>query len=292
MGLRLLRPVLAVGKVGPVTDQHQACAAPDYPGAGVSGSSSARRTIFAVLLSKITPLRLGLVFSAFSLGAVVLASVSNWLKDWMPNVATELGSLALTIVVVDSVVGFQTRRRIKPRLDAVFSDITGDFRRLVEAVAIDYIETHVESFKTIPRDMRAILQQWEDEYDAADTPRIRIDGEPGFLLRIARLTGQSLRKIRAANVDILNELEPTLVVAIDDLVGDIENYSFFYNFFRQSGKEDDQRSQRGHLRSLVDAIQSFAAVYVAVPGAAAELADSEMRLLEEVRISTQNRESG
>jgi hypothetical protein len=245
-----------------------------------------------VLLSKITPLRLGLVFSALSLGAVVVASVSNWLKDWMPNVATELGSLALTIVVVDSVVGFQTRRRIKPRLDAVFSDITDDCRRLIEAVAIDYIETHVDSFKPIPRDMRAILQQWEDEYDAADTPRKRVDGEPGHLLRLARITGQSLQKIRTENVDILNELEPTLVVAIDDLVRDIENYSFFYNFFRQSAEEADQRSQRGHLRSVVGAIQSFAAEYVTVRGAATELTDSEMRLLEDVRRITQSRESG
>ena len=187
-----------------------------------------------MLLSKITPLRLGFIFSAFACSAVVVAALSNWLENWMPNVATAFGSLALTVVVVDSVVRAQARQRIKPRLDVVVSEVTDALERLVEAIAIDYIETHVGSYKALPRDMQSILQHWKDEYDSADTARTRVDDEPGFLLRIARLTGESLRETRAANLDILNELEPTLVVAIDDLIREIENISFFYQVFRQS----------------------------------------------------------
>lgn len=245
----------------------------------------------AVLLSKITPLRLGFIFLAFALGAVMVAAISNWLENWMPNVATALGSLALTVVVVDSVVRAQTSRRIKPRLDAVFSEVTDALERLIEAVAIDYIETHVGSYKPLPSDMQSILQRWEAEYDAADTPRKRVDDEPGFLLRVARLTGQSLRETRAANLDILNELDPGLVVAIDDLIQNIENVSFFYQLFRRSEEEDDRRNQRGYFRSLVDAIKSFTTVYVQVPGATTELPASSRQLLNKVRTDIQNRKS-
>jgi hypothetical protein len=162
--------------------------------------------------------------------------------------------------------------------------------RLIEAIAIDYIETHVGSYKALPRDMQSILQHWKDEYDSADTARKRVDDEPGFLLRIARLTSKSLRETRAANLDILNELEPTLVVAIDDLIRDIENISFFYHLFRQP-EEDDLRNQSGHFRSLVEEIQSFTAVYVQIPGATTELTESSRQLLDKVQTDIQSLES-
>ena len=52
--------------------------------------------------------QLGVALGAAALIAVLVYAVSDALDAWMPNAATELASIAVTVVVVERIIGART----------------------------------------------------------------------------------------------------------------------------------------------------------------------------------------
>ena len=60
-----------------------------------------------------------LILVLVAAGAFVLWLECSFLDDWAPNIATGTVGLAITITVVEALLGREGRKRLAPRLDRV-----------------------------------------------------------------------------------------------------------------------------------------------------------------------------
>ena len=81
-------------------------------------------------------------WAGLALIAVALVFVGVWksghLQEWAPNLATELASIAITIVVVDRIVQRERARRIRPRLESAFLAMNVAVDDFMRSVRLDY----------------------------------------------------------------------------------------------------------------------------------------------------------
>jgi hypothetical protein len=163
----------------------------------------------------ITALVVALVIVAIS--AVIVWLVSDAADDWMVNVATDAFAIALTIGVIDRIFQRQARERVQPRVERALSATGQALQSFVNAVAHDYVQTHVTTYRPLPSDSLEMLDQWVADYQPRkDSPSLaELDGGAPQLLGEAAAMGDSLRTILEQGRDVL---EPDLIAAMDDYI--------------------------------------------------------------------------
>lgn len=73
------------------------------------------------------------------------------LATWAPNIATEAVSIGVTVFLVDSLVRWRERERIRPRFESAMQTIGISLSRIAEAVRKDYAAAHGTDLPQEPR---------------------------------------------------------------------------------------------------------------------------------------------
>jgi hypothetical protein len=157
----------------------------------------------------------------WALAFVAIAGFAWWLadvlNDWGPNIAAEALSIAATIVIVERIVRHEARARLLPRIENAMDALRWEFRDFVHGVAVDYAGTHLHTFRPLPGDALAFLDQWLADKDAQDACQATTWNEDRdslpLVLHQGNELGKALRHYRELDREVM---EPELVRAIDD----------------------------------------------------------------------------
>ena len=198
--------------------------------------------------------------------AVLMHQHTSFAKEWMPHIAAGAATIGLTVTVVDLILRREAEERLRPRRERVLNDITLGFWQLFEIVTQDYTETHVRSFRAIPREPLAFLDQWLEQQPEEDDERQTL-GAP-HLLGFSDGFVTLLRSVRASDLDVI---PPRLVRAIDDFVRENGEARFWWRekasfhklapFEHEGDYEQRVASDRTFaLRATVAAIRRFTEV--------------------------------
>lgn len=114
-------------------------------------------------------------WTAVGLVVVAGAAVATWILSdsadaWMPNVATSAFFVAITIAVVERIVGRQRAGEESGRVLQVIRRVSGDFHTLATFLAGDYAALHDASYVRPPPELRALLNHFDDGLDSRDLP--------------------------------------------------------------------------------------------------------------------------
>jgi hypothetical protein len=141
--------------------------------------------------------------------------IGSWAADWAPNVATEAIAILVTVAVVDRIVRGRERARLKPRVDRAMREVGLSFQWMTRMVAMDYAQTHRDTFEAVPADSLGVLDHWIQNADREDTGRRGLeDGDAiPIVVNVALDTAGSLKRSRDNDRDVL---EPDVVAQIDD----------------------------------------------------------------------------
>jgi hypothetical protein len=166
---------------------------------------------------RLTPMKVlyvGLVIVATT-ALLVGHWIGSWAADWAPNVVTEAIAILVTVAVVDRIVRGRERARLKPRVDRAMRDVGLSFQWMVHMVAMDYTQTHRESFEAVPSTSLGVLDHWIQNADREDTGRRGLeDGHAvPVVVNVALDTADSFKRSRDNDRDVL---EPDVIAQIDD----------------------------------------------------------------------------
>jgi hypothetical protein len=221
-----------------------------------AGPSGPRPTIVAVPRFRPTTW-LALAFLVAGLVATVVSVFCDRFDDWATNVAVEAFSLAATVLIVEWVLRLERRAHLRPRVERVLYDIGLDFRLLMSSVILDYAATHLDTYRPLPSEAVAVLDQWIADHDREDEPRRPIRGEtvPTLLLSATEFS-QRLLWFRETDRDVM---EPDLVRAIDDMTHRVSLSRRMLGWQERSDRE--QRDvERIALAGFVRVLRDFAIV--------------------------------
>ena len=157
------------------------------------------------------------------------------------------------------------RERLGPRPEYVRGEIGVDFRNLVEAIASDYASTHIDTFRPIPREGRAIISQWLEDQDAEDYRResIELDGiSMPPLLVYARHCAHNLDLFRHRDEAAI---APDVIKAIDLFSRAVARNLGVYAIVERGelkNVDENESTRRIVLRQVVEAARDFADVFV------------------------------
>jgi len=160
----------------------------------------------------------GLAFVGVASVAVLTWWLTDALDDWAPNAAVEALSIAATIVIVERIVRHETRARVRPRIESASDALRQEFHSFLYGITVDYAGTHLHTFRPLPRDALAFLDQWladKDKQDACQTTLREDRGELPLVLHQGIELGKALRHYRELDREVM---EPELVRAIDDYI--------------------------------------------------------------------------
>ena len=171
----------------------------------------------AVVYGRRPRLSLGTWAALGFVGLASLAGLVSWgtdaLDDWAPNVAVDSLALAATIVIVERIVRREARERLRPRVESAMQALRQEFRGFVSAVTVDYAGTHLHTFRPLPRNALAFLDQWLADKGAQDACQTMMWDRLTLVLHQGNQLGKALRHYRELDRDVL---EPEVVRAIDD----------------------------------------------------------------------------
>lgn len=161
------------------------------------------------------------ISGALLVSAGALTVVSRQISvasDWWPNLATMTIEIAATITVVEWLVGRERRERLQPRTERTYYWLGLGIRTFAGTVMHDYAVTHAATYRGIPDDILALIDQWQEDHQIEDIER-RAFEEDGKSLRAPVLVLEAVRearKLNAARERDLDVMPPELVRAIDD----------------------------------------------------------------------------
>jgi hypothetical protein len=185
------------------------------------------------------------------------------LRTWGPNIAVGAFALAATITIVEWIVRNETRRRLKPRTEQVISRMRFDLMSIIEAIVTDYSGTHVDTFRGIPEDPMAMIDQWLADQDREDQERQPLPGDSYPMLILEGM--EFLRQLEIARSRDRDVMEPEVVAVIDDMSWHVGKARMFYGF-AENDLGDPERSKRRAVRLIVEGTKKFVDVFVRLHG--------------------------
>jgi hypothetical protein len=158
---------------------------------------------------------LALGLTAFGVVAVVFGVTTSRLDNWLPNLATEAFSLAVTVLVVERIVRREAEQRVQPRTERALNVLAQAFIKFSRMAHFDYAGTHLASdLSEVPNDPIEMLRLWQEQHGNEDAPRVPARG-PSLLLEEAVALVENAQRIVDAD---RNLLPADLVIAIDNLI--------------------------------------------------------------------------
>jgi hypothetical protein len=206
--------------------------------------------------------------------AIIVFLAFDALDSWAPNVATEALSIAITVAVVERIVRREEREHDRPRVKAATEMIGTTLHSLATQIALDYVETHVESEEVMPNRVADIVSLWRRGVDDLEPP----EREPP-ILGWAEQAADRLRRSRELDSEVL---EPRLVVALDDAATALPLGRTLYAL----GTALDNHPRERHKSSvgfIVKAVSDFLDVYRQMPDAELEVSEVERQLVRQAR---------
>jgi hypothetical protein len=195
---------------------------------------------------------------AFGVTWMIVAIAGDLLDAWAINIATSAFTIAATILVVERIVRHEARERLRPRTELLFGSIGLNFRLFISAVTNDYASTHLATFRAIPADAQAMIEQWLADQEAEDETRLRFNGETLPMLMLdARRFLSALEGYRERDREVM---DPDLVAAIDDLGSGFRTTQGVIQMYREHDAADRRGAERVALDSLMRDVRDFAAV--------------------------------
>jgi hypothetical protein len=167
----------------------------------------------------------------------------------MPNVATALAVLAVTVSAVEWIVRREAQRRMRPRVEIVMTDLRLRLSSFAHSVAMEYGGTHLWTFRPIPKDVIAFLDHWLEECDRYDACDVREDGPPRSPVVDAAIElGRTLNAVRERDREVM---EPELVRAIDDFLWRGVQHGLLFTQKLDSGHVGHERAESYRLGERV-----------------------------------------
>jgi hypothetical protein len=179
------------------------------------------------------------------------------LDSWAPNIATESISVFVTVVVVGALLRREERRRRDPRVKRAIRWTAADFELFMDAVLLDYVSTRVATYRQLPGDAVAMLDQWLEDQPNEDWSRSWIAGEDvPDLVTAALAFADNLRWFRETDLEVM---EDEFAYAVDQFAAAATRAVHFFGmtrFFLQKGDSEEEEA----LRPLIEAARNFAVV--------------------------------
>ena len=138
--------------------------------------------------------RLGFCLVALALVAVLIYAVTDSLDAWMPNAATDLASIALTVVIVERIIRQENIGEARARIHQALMSIFGDFLSAADFVLDDYIVLHRDRYERPPGDLPGLLEHFRDGVPTRDTDWPEKLGIFAALASLARHTEHQLER--------------------------------------------------------------------------------------------------
>jgi hypothetical protein len=204
---------------------------------------------------------LALASIAVGLAAVLVAIFSDRLDGWMTNVATDALLLAFTILIVERIVRGEAEARLRPRREMLFHSVGLRFRSFMSGLTLDYAQTHLSTFRPIPDDAQAMIEQWIADREAEDTARVPLEGDtlPWLFLEARNFIAQ-LEGYRERDREIM---EPDFIAAIDTFGWRFQQALTLMRVQREVRPDDAAAAadaERVGLDALLRGARGFAAV--------------------------------
>jgi hypothetical protein len=130
------------------------------------------------------------------------------------NLAPELVALALTLAIVERIIGRESLTRVRPLIEVAMDWMAHTIRTLTAAIAADYAETHLDNYQPLPDDVLGILKHWEAEEKNADAERVIDESGLPELIKAGESHMWEVERIRR---DYADHLDANLVLSFDAL---------------------------------------------------------------------------
>lgn len=195
------------------------------------------------------------VFALAALGSWLVWYLTDYAGDWTVNVATELGALALTLAIVERIIQGESQARVRPLVENALNRMASSLEWITASIAVDYTDTHVDNFQSVPTDPVAVLDLWNAEQYSADTER-RFDtnGCP-YPISVAEVVLDDFVDVRR---DYGDHLEPRLVLALDRLIRRLRNTRMYSAMASAAAPRDVSGRQALVMSTFVDSLRDFA----------------------------------
>lgn len=199
-------------------------------------------------------------WAGLALIAVALVFVGVWksghLQEWAPNLATELASIAITIVVVDRIVQRERARRIRPRLESAFLAMNVAVDDFMRSVRLDYEAAGGTAELPWREDGLDALEGWrrhlQDTQAGSDPP-----GRHDTVVHAALDLSRVFSEIAARDGPIL---EPELVSAVHTFALYSEQLKGTFNRYVESVQTGTIAESRAAERNYLDGIGMMASL--------------------------------
>lgn len=196
--------------------------------------------------------------AALAIVAWLVGLLADSLDNWAPNIVTEALSIAVTVAIVERIIRREQQKRLAPRVERVLWRVGVSFRSFVDAIALDYADSHYETFKEIPADTRDLIAMWLDEQENEDVLRTPLEGErlPMLVLSAQEFVGD-LEQVRERDLDVM---EPDLVRVVDDFQWRTAQAANIIGLAAMSSRPV-ANSERIALKTVVNSADAFASVF-------------------------------
>jgi hypothetical protein len=92
----------------------------------------------------------GALCAVVTAAAVATYQATTTARVWTPLIAATAATIGLTVTIVEGILHREAEERSRPWRDAVLGEITRLFWDYLDTIALDYAETHIESFVRSP----------------------------------------------------------------------------------------------------------------------------------------------
>ena len=94
--------------------------------------------------------RIAAVLFTVAFGAVAVYYASDAADAWMPSLATDAASIAVTLAIIERLIDRQRAREASGRVVQVLSRIQGDLHVLADFLVWDYSDLHRDTYVRPP----------------------------------------------------------------------------------------------------------------------------------------------
>jgi hypothetical protein len=155
------------------------------------------------------------ICAAVTIWAVLMHHYTEVAKEWMPHIAAAAATIGVTVTIVEGILRRESEERLRPRRESVFGKITGELWDYLDKVALDYAQTHNNSFLSMPDKTLPFLDFWLEQQQNEDAERdVYSTGQP-MLLAYSSSFAAKLTGFRESDPDVIL---PLLGTAIDEFV--------------------------------------------------------------------------
>lgn len=178
--------------------------------------------------------KLALLFVGLAALALLVWRSTERADEWLPNLAGEALSIAVTVAIVDRIIRREDQAKTDRRRYSVLGRIDGALLAFGWHVLEDYTATHGVTYDGVPNDFVQMLGHWHEGLQDADLPR---EGSEPLIHWAGTRLADALDDIRTRDRDVIDH---DLLVDLDHCVWEIRQWSIWFDRIKDSGWIEQQ----------------------------------------------------